>query len=239
MGTHSKQSRSYEPYTKQKKKEKKAKKSYKKRKTHTKSTKNMNKTRQNGGRRISRRPRLAPLNIGQFTCSPKYCPEVQNNQFNYYSSSPTGSSPGSASPAKIHDDCNIYLGSEADALDLNFINSEKITTILSIQSWEIQKKMKNIKYEFVQANDNSEQDLYSKFKFICDFLKEHENERVLVHCQAGISRSATACLAYLMKEKNMSLDSSFVELKKRREIVCPNFSFLGQLKSWEQEIMVQ
>merc|ERR1712178_426091 len=113
----------------------------KKRKKATKSSKNMNKTRQNGGRRISRRPRLSPLNIGQFTCSPKYCPEVQNNQFNYYSSSPTGSSPGSASPAKIHDDCNVYLGSEADAMDLNFINSEKITTILSIQSWEIQKKI--------------------------------------------------------------------------------------------------
>jgi len=199
----------------------------------------MNKTR-NGGRRTSRRPNLAPLNIGQFTCSPRYCPEVQNNQFNYYSSSPTGSfSPGSALPAKIHDDCNIYLGSEENALDVNFMNSEKITTVLSIQSWEIQKKMTGVKYEFVQANDNSEMNLKCKFEYICDFLKKHENERVLVHCQAGISRSATACLAYLMKEKNMSLDRSFNELRKRREIVSPNFSFLGQLKSWEREIMAQ
>jgi len=202
----------------------------------------MNKSRNNGGRRISRRPKLAPLNIGQFTCSPKYCPEVQNNlqNCNYYSSSPTGSSsPGSASPAKIHDDCNIYLGSEADALDENFITSQKITTVLSIQSWEIQKKISGIKYEFVQANDNSQMNLKSKFEYICNFLKKHENEHILVHCQAGISRSATACLAYLMKEKNMSLDSSFIELRKRREIVSPNFAFLGQLKCWEREIMAQ
>jgi len=203
----------------------------------------MNKTRNNGGRRISKRPKLPLLNIGQFTCSPKYCPEVQNNQFNYNysSSSPSsnGSSPGLALPAKIHDDMNVYLGSEADALDTNFINSEKITTVLSIQSWEIQKKMTGVKYEFVQANDNSEMNLKSKFEFICDFLKKHENERVLVHCQAGISRSATACLAYLMKEKNMSLDRSFNELRKRRECVSPNFAFLGQLKSWEREIMAQ
>merc|ERR1712241_723914 len=200
--------------------------------------KNINKKSRNGGRRISRRPRLAPLNIGQFTCSPRYCPEVQNNHY-YSSTSPTGSSPGSASPAKIHDDCNIYLGSEADALDENFMKSEKINTVLSIQSWEIQKKIAGVTYEFVQANDNSEQDLKSKFKYICDFLKKHENERVLVHCQAGISRSATACLAYLMREKNWSLDTSFCELKKRREIVSPNFAFLGQLKCWEREIMVQ
>jgi protein tyrosine phosphatase len=200
----------------------------------------MNKQRQNGGRRISKRPRLAPLNIGQFTCSPKYCPEVQNSQFKYnYSSSPSSYSPGSASPAKIHDNCNVYLGSEADALDENFISSEKITTVLSIQSWEIQKKIDGITYEFVQANDNSEQDLKSKFEYICNFLKKHENERVLVHCQAGISRSATACLAYLMKETNQSLETCFSELRKRREIVNPNFAFLGQLKCWEREIMVQ
>merc|ERR1711899_355587 len=128
---------------------------------------------------------------------------------------------------------------EADALDENFMSSEKITTVLSIQSWEIQTKFDNVKYEFVQANDNSEQDLKSKFNYICNFLKRHENERVLVHCQAGISRSATACLAYLMKEKNMSLDSSFCYLRKGRECVSPNFAFLGQLKCWEREIMVQ
>jgi len=172
----------------------------------------------------------------RFTSNPQFSPEVHTN-FNQSNSS--NSSPGSSSPAKIHDDCNIFLGCEEDAKNKDFINSQKISTILSIQSWEIQEKIPGIHYEFVEAKDNSEQDLKSKFDDICRFLKQNENERVLVHCQAGISRSATACLAYLMKEKNMSLDSSFVELKNRREIICPNFSFLGQLKSWEREIMVQ
>jgi protein-tyrosine phosphatase len=196
----------------------------------------MNKTR-NGGRRIPRRPKLPQLNM-QFTANPQFCPEVSSTKFNQSNYS-SNSSPGCSSPVKIHDDCNIFLGSEQDALDKNFINSQKISTILSIQSWEIQEKIQGIKYHFVEAKDNSEMDLKSKFEPICNFLKQHENERVLVHCQAGISRSATACLAYLMKEKHMSLDSSFIELKKRREIVCPNFSFLGQLKCWEREIMVQ
>merc|ERR1711881_145174 len=123
------------------------------------------------------------------------------NQSNY------NLSPGSRSPARIHDDCQIYLGCEQDARDKNFIQSQNIKHVLSIQSWEIQEKITGVQYHFVQANDNSEQDLKSKFESICNFLKQHENERVLVHCQAGISRSATACLAYLMKEKNMSLDS--------------------------------
>merc|ERR1711981_1310393 len=124
----------------------------------------------------------------RFASNQQFSPEVHTN-FNLSNSS--NSSPGCSSPAKIHDDCNIYLGSEQDALDKNFINSEKISTILSIQSWEIQEKITGIKYHFVEAKDNSEQDLKSKFEYICSFLKEHENERALVHCQAGISRSAT------------------------------------------------
>jgi len=228
----------------------------------------MNKSHKNGGRRIPKRPvNLPALNIGQITPKQRFSPEVQSDSYNYSSifsnlsqsslssddsaiysptsssfssSSSCSSSPGSSFPVKIHDDCNIFLGNEQNALDKDFLYSQNITTILSIQSWEIQDKQPHIKYHWINANDNSEQDLKSRFDEICNFLKRHEMEgNVLVHCQAGISRSATACLAYLMKEKNMSLDTSFVALKKRREIVCPNFSFLGQLKSWEREIMVE
>jgi hypothetical protein len=224
----------------------------------------MNKSNKNGGRRIPKRPvNLPALNIGQITSKQRFSPEVQSDSYNYSSifanssqsslnsndsaidspssTSSWSSSPGSSFPVKIHDDCSIFLGCELDALDKDFLQSQNITTILSIQSWEIQDKQSHIKYHWINANDNSEQDLKSKFDEICNFLKRHEMEgnNILVHCQAGISRSATACLAYLMKEKNMSLDTSFVALKKRREIVCPNFSFLGQLKRWEHEIMVE
>lgn len=207
----------------------------------------MNKTR-NGVRRIPKRPKLPQLSMSCTQQAGNFCPEVQEyrnfdrSSANHpFVSSSCKSSPGCSSPVKIHDDYNIFLGSEEDALDKDFISSTNIQTILSIQSWEIQDKIEGVEYKFIQAKDNAEMDLRSKFEEICDFLnsKKLEQKKVLVHCQAGISRSATACLAYLMKEKNMSLDCSFSELKKRREIVCPNFSFLGQLKRWEQEVLIQ
>ena len=61
--------------------------------------------------------------------------------------------------------------------------------------------------------------------------------RVLVHCQAGISRSATICLAYLMKRKRLRLDEAFEFVRRRRSIISPNFSFMGQLLQFESQVL--
>ncbi|KAL0162868.1 hypothetical protein M9458_042264, partial [Cirrhinus mrigala] len=63
------------------------------------------------------------------------------------------------------------------------------------------------------------------------------NGRVLVHCQAGISRSATICLAYLMKKKRVRLEEAFEFVKQRRSIISPNFSFMGQLLQFESQVL--
>ena len=61
--------------------------------------------------------------------------------------------------------------------------------------------------------------------------------RVLVHCQAGISRSATICLAYLMMKKRVKLEEAFEFVKQRRSIISPNFSFMGQLLQFESQVL--
>ncbi len=69
-----------------------------------------------------------------------------------------------------------------------------------------------------------------------DSIKD-SNGRVLVHCQAGISRSATICLAYLMKKKRVRLEEAFDFVKQRRSIISPNFSFMGQLLQFESQVL--
>lgn len=60
---------------------------------------------------------------------------------------------------------------------------------------------------------------------------------MLVHCQAGISRSATICLAYLMMKKRVRLEEAFEFVKQRRSIISPNFSFMGQLLQFESQVL--
>ena len=57
---------------------------------------------------------------------------------------------------------------------------------------------------------------------------------VLVHCVAGVSRSATICLAYLVSHNHMSLQQAWQHVKKVRPWVKPNKGFLQQLSDWEK-----
>ncbi|CAM9461390.1 unnamed protein product [Lampetra planeri] len=61
--------------------------------------------------------------------------------------------------------------------------------------------------------------------------------RVLVFCQAGVSRSATICLAYLMWRSRMRLEEAFAFLKGRRSVVSPNLGFMGQLLQFEAQLL--
>jgi len=65
------------------------------------------------------------------------------------------------------------------------------------------------------------------------------NKRVVVHCHAGISRSATAVIAYLMKTSKMTLNQAHEFVQAKRHIICPNFSFMGQLKSYQDDLEVE
>jgi protein-tyrosine phosphatase len=48
---------------------------------------------------------------------------------------------------------------------------------------------------------------------------------VLVHCFAGISRSASCIIAYLMQELNMPFFEAMSYTRKRRPIIFPNYGF--------------
>uniref|UniRef100_A0A915CJS2 Dual specificity protein phosphatase 14 n=2 Tax=Parascaris univalens TaxID=6257 RepID=A0A915CJS2_PARUN len=81
-------------------------------------------------------------------------------------------------------------------------------------------------------------DLYSHLHFQCDQIEEVVSlgGNVLVHCVAGVSRSASLCLAFLVKYRNMSLRDAYRHMASRRPLVRPNIGFWRQLISFEQEV---
>eukprot|EP00343_Euplotes_focardii_P003228 CAMPEP_0205813734 /NCGR_PEP_ID=MMETSP0205-20121125/18473_1 /ASSEMBLY_ACC=CAM_ASM_000278 /TAXON_ID=36767 /ORGANISM="Euplotes focardii, Strain TN1" /LENGTH=164 /DNA_ID=CAMNT_0053096279 /DNA_START=124 /DNA_END=618 /DNA_ORIENTATION=+ len=60
----------------------------------------------------------------------------------------------------------------------------------------------------------------------------NNQNRVLVHCAMGRSRSATMIIMYLMRKYQIEFEASFRIVKWRREIIEPNDGFIQKLKDF-------
>jgi hypothetical protein len=63
-----------------------------------------------------------------------------------------------------------------------------------------------------------------------------DNSVVLIHCNQGISRSASCVLAVLMVQHKMTLKEAYQLLRDKRRIVHPNSGFMKELIELEREV---
>lgn len=89
-----------------------------------------------------------------------------------------------------------------------------------------------IEYHFVFISDYEDEPIHLEFEECFNFINRIEGP-VLVHCMAGISRSATIVIAYLMKERGMNYADAYNYVKERRRIIHPNGGFKRQLREYE------
>ncbi|KAK0125629.1 hypothetical protein ONS95_000362 [Cadophora gregata] len=77
-------------------------------------------------------------------------------------------------------------------------------------------------------------DLLPELAEICEFIKqrlESGSGSVLVHCDRGVSRSATAIISYLMQTYQYDLATALDFVGGKRKIK-PNANFKEQLEVW-------
>ncbi|KAG8372139.1 hypothetical protein BUALT_Bualt12G0035300 [Buddleja alternifolia] len=87
----------------------------------------------------------------------------------------------------------------------------------------------------VPLRDMESEDLLDYLDVCLDFIENSRKEgSVLVHCFAGVSRSAAIITAYLMRSEQLSQEDAIESLRESCESVCPNDGFLEQLKMFEQ-----
>jgi len=91
----------------------------------------------------------------------------------------------------------------------------------------------------IPASDTIYYNMAVSFQKAADFIEQalaSKAGRVLVHCQAGISRSATLVIAYLMIKRNFTVRQALHTVSSRRKIY-PNQGFLQQLCDLEDELI--
>ncbi|XP_046842283.1 dual specificity protein phosphatase 22-B-like isoform X2 [Xenia sp. Carnegie-2017] len=94
--------------------------------------------------------------------------------------------------------------------------------------------IKGYEYHCISVADFPGQDLTPYFEASTLFIHKArcEGGNVLVHCWAGISRSTTLTIAYIMAVTNMNWTEILKGIKCKRAIVEPNPGFKRQLNEF-------
>ena len=104
-------------------------------------------------------------------------------------------------PSMIIDDF-LYHGDYNHATDTKILKQLNIRHIISICDFPLVKDaFDNYNILWIKVDDMPHVKIRQHFDQTNEFLHvcRNKNERVLVHCQAGISRSSSIVLAYLVK----------------------------------------
>ncbi|ELP94043.1 dual specificity phosphatase DUPD1, putative [Entamoeba invadens IP1] len=128
---------------------------------------------------------------------------------------------------------HLYLGS-MEATVKPTLRELKIHAVLSIGVKPLYNSKKVI-YLYIPCGDtptdNIAQHFSEAFEFIDQYISEEKN--VLVHCVAGVSRSASIVISYIMKKMKMTFPEAFQTVKDKRLCVCPNPGFTEQLQKFK------
>ncbi|KAL4640189.1 dual specificity protein phosphatase 5 [Arapaima gigas] len=132
----------------------------------------------------------------------------------------------------------LYLGSAYHASRQDYLNDLHITALLNVSRRETEPPKGHFNYKWIPVEDSHTADIHSHFQEAIEFIDgvKQAGGKVLVHCEAGISRSPTICMAYIMKTKRLQLEEAFDFIKQKRTLISPNFGFMGQLLQFETEI---
>ena len=126
---------------------------------------------------------------------------------------------------------NLYIGNIYQAGDVEWLKGHGITHIVNATE-EIRNNFPyDFSYKKLFLQDIPSQSLFpsmdESYQFIRDAISN--GGKVFVHCYAGVSRSSSTVIYYLMKSRGWSYQESFNYLKQRHSRADPNPGFVEQL----------
>eukprot|EP00696_Hemimastix_kukwesjijk_P000318 gnl/Hemi2/10449_TR3610_c0_g1_i1.p1 gnl/Hemi2/10449_TR3610_c0_g1~~gnl/Hemi2/10449_TR3610_c0_g1_i1.p1 ORF type:complete len:322 (+),score=118.24 gnl/Hemi2/10449_TR3610_c0_g1_i1:131-1096(+) len=132
---------------------------------------------------------------------------------------------------------NVYLGSVDTALDVPSLRAHNVCAIVDCSANPLVPKHPFASYLTIEVDDAPVSNIFLYFETVASFIEQYRSQgAVLVHCQAGISRSSTLVIAWLMRCMNMTLKEAFATVKKSRPCVMPNPGFQRQLELYEYSL---
>ena len=132
----------------------------------------------------------------------------------------------------------LYLGDISSACNDATLSDLNIQMVITLLDTELpnERKVESIEYHHLIADDRADEDLLTHFPQMNAWITfaQSRDLNVLVHCRAGVSRSATIVLAFLMNKYQMSYTIAKQLVRSKRPQIDPNSGFEIQLIIYEE-----
>ncbi|XP_057704696.1 dual specificity protein phosphatase 19-like isoform X2 [Corythoichthys intestinalis] len=128
----------------------------------------------------------------------------------------------------------LLLGSQDAAHDMNTLQIYQVSHVLNVAYGVANPFPDRFVYKTVQILDLPDTDITSYVEECGTFIDQarRQNGVVLVHCNAGVSRSSSVVTAYLMWHEGLPFDKAYQQVKLARPSSRPNPGFLHQLQHY-------
>lgn len=122
----------------------------------------------------------------------------------------------------------LFLSSQDPVVNKEILQQHEIRHVLSV-GIETPVKFDGIEYYYCELLDLPESNLLVAIENCIKIIHENCDENILVHCNAGVSRSSAIVISYLMAFEDISYDDAYDRVKSVRNCIKPNDGFVKQL----------
>ncbi|XP_029377347.1 dual specificity protein phosphatase 19-like [Echeneis naucrates] len=129
----------------------------------------------------------------------------------------------------------LLLASQDAAHDIDTLQRHQVTHVLNVAYGVNNLFPDQLLYKTLQILDVPDTDITSYLGECSSFidLAREQGGVVLVHCNAGVSRSASIVIGYLMLRESLPFDDAYSQVKLARPSIRPNPGFYQQLQSYK------
>ena len=135
---------------------------------------------------------------------------------------------------------NLWITCGGTAREFDFLRENEITHVLNCAEEEPMYYPNHVTAIHIPLTDDVDplaiDQIIQGAQILAVWMNTKSN--VIVHCKAGISRSVTVVLAWLIIYKNYTYDEAFRFVQSKRNFICPNDFYRKLLKDLEIKFYV-
>ena len=135
----------------------------------------------------------------------------------------------------------LWIGSEGDSKNASFVAKHDIALVVNCSKTIPMLNLPGVEYYRIPIDDATDQNdtILSHFPVVVRAIDSvlQRGKGVLVHCRAGMQRSAATVAAFLMFKYNLSAKNAIAAIKARKsETFWPTPTFAEALQKYEKQL---